>query len=193
MKEGNRIDFKVTAKSIAEYCKKASIDILILDATSADVSASLIHDEILELGITTLVIPFKFSGGNKESMMWYFESVLFGGLLKLPRDKDVIFSLRKLIEELLYLLKYKSPSGKMLWECPRSDIFTDDHVMSLAMAIYAVKYLISLQNKKRPIIQIGVKELDVFEDRFIDLLGNRFTEEFIEEDEDEASFIDFFN
>ena len=190
----NRIDFKVTAKSIAEYCKKASTDILILDATSADVSASIIHDEILELGITTLVIPFKFSGGHKESMMWYFESVLFGGLLKLLKDKDVLFGARKLIEELLYLLKYKSTSGKMQWEAPNGTTFTDDHVMSIAMAVYAIKHLIMLQNKKRPMIPCGVKELDPYDDRFIDIMGNRFKDEFLDEDEnsDNSTFLDFF-
>ena len=190
--ERNRIDFKITAKKIAEYCKKASIDILILDSTSADVSASIIHDEILELGITTLVVPFKFSGGHKESMMWYFESVFFSGALKLLKDKDSLFSFSKLIEELLYLKKEKSEKGKMEWKAPKGSIFTDDHVMSLSMAVYAVKYLISLQNKRRPVIQIGVKELDPFSDRFIDSLGDRFLDIYKEEEIEEITFLDFF-
>ena len=156
-----RMDAVELAKKIAKDCKKYKLDLLSVDSTGTQISqVQLIHDEIVKLGINTLVVPFNFSGAtNKLAMVGYAESVMFSGRCKFPLEEykrshkpyeiflDEILSLLKVKEDGKQNVQYKAPKGK-----------TDDHVFSCFLSLYCVQHVINLKHNNK-LIEIGTKKI----------------------------------
>jgi hypothetical protein len=156
-----RMDAVELAKKIAKDCKKYKLDLLSVDSTGTQISqVQLIHDEIVKLGINTLVVPFNFSGAtNKLAMVGYAESVMFSGRCKFPLEEykrshkpyeiflDEILSLLKVKEDGKQNVQYKAPKGK-----------TDDHVFSCFLSLYCVQHVINMKHNNK-LIEIGTKKI----------------------------------
>ena len=156
-----RMDAVVLAKKVAEDCRKYKLDILCIDNTANQgTQVQLIYEEVVKLGINTLILPFNFSGqSNKLSMMGYVESVLFSGRCKIPLEEykhshksyeiflSELLTLRKIKEEGKQNVQYKAPKGR-----------TDDHFMSFSMSVYAIPYIQTLIHNRK-LIEIGTKKI----------------------------------
>lgn len=156
-----RMDAVVLAKKIALDCKKYRIGILTIDSTGTQLSqVQLIYDEIVRLGINTLVVPFNFSGSsNKLMMMGYLESVLFSGRCKLPLEeyKKSHKSYEIFLDEILSLMKIKEEGKQNVqFRAPKSK--TDDHVFSFALCVYTMRNIIKMRADNK-LIEIGTKKI----------------------------------
>ena len=160
-----RMDANKLARDVALDCKKYKIDILSVDNTANQgTQVQLIYEEVQKLGISTLVVPFNFSGtSNKLSMMGYVESVLFSGRCKFPLEEyrkyegenakaysiflDEIVMLRKEREGGKVNIQYKAPKGK-----------TDDNFFAMSLSVYGVQNVINMKNDNK-LIEIGTKKI----------------------------------
>ena len=157
-----RMDAKELAKKVALDCKKYKLDMLLIDNTSSqNVQIQLIYDEVVKLGISTLLVPFNFSGSDKAKvgMVGYAEAVMFSGMCKIPLEEyktsskpyeiflDELLALRKEKLEGKQNIQIKAPKGK-----------TDDLCMAFFMSIYCVQHILNLQHNKK-LIEIGTKKI----------------------------------
>ena len=157
-----RMDAKILARRVAEDCKKYRLDCLLVDNTSSQgTQVQLIYDEIVKLGINTLVVPFNFSGSDKAKvgMVGYTESVLFSGMCKIPLEEyknshkpyeiflDELLALRKEKLEGKQNIQIRAPKGK-----------TDDLCMSFFMSVYCIQHIINLKHNNK-LIEIGTKKI----------------------------------
>jgi hypothetical protein len=147
------------AEDTAKFCNYYNIDILLGDGTSMqETYLEWIIKKINEKGINTLVSDYNFSGSaNKVLLMSNLEDMLYSQRLKLGSKEQLSndWSWKKLYEEMLYLIREnKKGKNNMQWNAPKSKGFTDDHVMSLALAVYCIPYIEKLQ-KERKYIEIG--------------------------------------
>lgn len=157
-----RMDAKVLAKSIAEDCKLYKLDALLIDNTSSQgTQVQLIYDEVVKLGINTLIVPFNFSGSDKAKvgMVGYAESVLFSGMCKIPLEeyKNSHKAYEIFLDELLFLRKEKL-EGKQNIQIRAPKGKTDDLCMSFFMSLYCIQHIINLKHNNK-LIEIGTKKI----------------------------------
>lgn len=156
----NRDKHRISIDFLLEYlcneCEKHKVDMLMFDSTAGQEHAVFyLIEKFKERGINTLVIPYSFSGTNKVAMMQYFEDSLFNQTLILPSEeyRNSIPDYDELLEELCYLQKEMSPSGKPTYKAPEGTSFFDDCVMSLAMMNYCTYY--TIMNAYKKVIDLG--------------------------------------
>lgn len=154
-----KLSSEKVAEDTAKFCKTYKIDMLMCDGTGMQETYNeWILKKIKSLGINTLLVDYNFSGQqNKVLLMSNLEDYLFSQRLKLGSEKDLKtdWSWRKLFEEMMYLIREeKSGKSNIQWNAPSGKGYTDDHVMSLALACYCVPYIEKLISKGK-FIEIG--------------------------------------
>ena len=147
------------AEDTAKFCKTYKIDMLMCDGTGMqETYVEWILKKIKLLEVNTLVVDYNFSGvQNKVYLMSHLEDVLHSQRIKLGSKEDLQsdWSWKKLFEEMLYLIRDdNSNKTNIQWYAPKSKGYTDDHIMSLALAAYCIPYLEKLI-KKHKYIEIG--------------------------------------
>lgn len=134
------------AERTAKFCNFYQIDMLMCDGTATqETYIEWILNKIKSININTLVVDYAFSGhANKVLMMSSLEDFLFSQRITLgsiPQLKED-WSWRKLYEEMLYLVREeKAGRNNVQWGAPEGKAYTDDHVMSLALAAYCIPYI----------------------------------------------------
>lgn len=146
-----RVGIDELIDTVAGYCKKYSIDMLMVDSTAGQEHASLfLIKRLKELEIDTMVIPFSFANRNKVSMMTYFENSLFNQTISLPfedyRADDEHYD--EFLEELCYLQKTRNDSGTLQFKAPTGESFFDDCVMSVSLMNYCLHYVVINDGEK---------------------------------------------
>jgi hypothetical protein len=144
------------AEDTAKLCKTYEIDMLLCDGTiMQETYVEWILKKVKLLNINTLVEKYNFGGANnKVLLMSYLETVLFGGKLKLGSVGQLKedWSWDKLYEEMLYMIReVKPPNKNIQWHAPNSKGYTDDHVISLALACYCIPHIEKLIRAKKDI------------------------------------------
>lgn len=155
-RDKHRVSIDYLLEYLCENCEKHKIDMLMFDSTAGQEHAVFyLVEKLRERNINTMVIPYSFSGSNKVAMMQYFEDSLFNQTLILPSEdyRNVIEDYDELLEELCYLQREMSPSGKPTYKAPEGTSFFDDCVMSLALMNYCAYYSIMFAYKK--VIDLG--------------------------------------
>lgn len=135
-KDKTRMEHEHVAEQVANDLKMYQLDMLCIDATSHQAYfVQTLRKKIMEAGINTLIIPFYYNQSTKPRLFGYLETNLFGGRLKLLKEKESWES-EKLVEEMCYMIKEKGKkdSDSIKYYAPEGGDFSDDHVNSLALA-----------------------------------------------------------
>ena len=157
-----RMDAEVLAEKIAKDCKKYRLDMLLIDNTSSqNTQIQLIQKYVDKLGISTLLVPFNFSGSDKAKLglVGYAESVLFSGRCKIPiEDYRLAHKPYEIfLNELLVLRKEKQADKQNIQiKAPRG--YTDDLCMAFFMSLYCVQHVINIRHNNK-LIEIGTKKI----------------------------------
>jgi len=181
-----RMDSNIESKKIAKLLNDNKIDVVMVDSSGTQkAQVQDIYKAIQELNISTVLIPYDFGGwSNKANMMSNLEALMFSGRCKLPKEsyKGDHASFDLLYEELLFLKKEKPKSGGRNIQYLAPSGKTDDHVMSLALASYALPRLFKME-KSKEWIEIGLSR---FRAKFV-----KFTKTIKAEEYESPSFYYF--
>lgn len=89
-KDKTRMEHEVVAEQVARDLKMYKVDMLCIDSTShQSYFVQTLRKKISEIGINTLIIPFYYNQSTKPRLFGFLESTLFGGRLKLLKEKEL--------------------------------------------------------------------------------------------------------
>lgn len=149
-KDKTRMEHEDVAEQVARDLKMYKVDMLCIDSTShQSYFVQTLRKKISEIGINTLIIPFYYNQSTKPRLFGFLESTLFGGRLKLLKEKESWES-EKLVEEMCYMIKEKGKkdNDNIKYYAPEGGDFSDDHMNSLALANICFKEAFEKFRKK---------------------------------------------
>ena len=134
---------------VTEQCQKYKIDMLIID-TTAQQSDRLyyIWKELKTRNENTLLIPYDYSGSNKQRLFMGFEDQLRNNNFILPRFEytEVNKEYKETIDELLYFKK-ELVGTTVKYSAPETEDCYDDMVNVLALLSIIMKNVIKRESE----------------------------------------------
>lgn len=169
-KDKTRMEHEEVAERVASDLKMYKIDMLCIDSTAHQAYfVQTLRKKIKEANINTLIIPFYYNQSTKPRLFGFLETTLFGGRLKLLKEKESWES-EKVVEEMCYMIKEKGKkdNDNIKYYAPEGGDFSDDHTNSLALANICFTEAFE-KFRKKEIADDGAKRWKIKLNKFRDL------------------------
>ena len=122
-------------------CKDNELDMVIYDTTAQQTDrAYYLHKLLKGRNVNTLVIPYSYTGGNKQRMFEKTEEMFETRDIALPNINDNESGYQEFLKQLFYFKK-EVLGNRTKYEAPQARGFYDDFVVAFAQLCYLPHYV----------------------------------------------------
>ena len=122
-------------------CKENELDMVIYDTTAQQTDrAYYLHTLLKTRGVNTLIIPYAYSGGNKQRMFEKTEEMIESRDVIIPNTADPDLGYQEFLKQLFYFKK-EVLGTRTKYEAPQARGYYDDFVVAFGQLCYLPHYV----------------------------------------------------